>query len=142
MPSRTRISALTRGQVARDANHRCCYCRAPEVIGIPMVMEHIIPLAAGGSSNIANLCLACYRCNEFKGARMDVPDPLSGEIVRLFHPRTQKWVEHFAWSKDSLRVIGETACGRATIVALRLNSDRLVQARKLWKLIGLQPPLE
>lgn len=142
MPSRQRISAPIRRQVAEDAGHRCCYCRSPEVIGIPMVMEHMIPLAAGGSSDIVNLCLACYRCNEFKGARIEVPDPLSGEMVRLFHPRTQKWSEHFAWSEDSLRVIGLTPYGRATIVALRLNSDRLVGARKLWKLVGLQPPLD
>lgn len=32
-----------------------------------MVVEHIVPLAAGGTSTLDNLCLSCYRCNEFKG---------------------------------------------------------------------------
>ncbi len=107
-----------------------------------MVMEHIIPLAAGGASDSANLCLACYRCNEFKGARMDGRDPQSGVTVPLFNPHTQVWRDHFAWSTDGLRMIGGTACGRATIETLRLNNDWLVQARRIWILAGIHPPLE
>jgi 5-methylcytosine-specific restriction endonuclease McrA len=42
------------------------------LVGIPMVVDHIVPLAAGGSSTSENLCLACYRCNEFKGPRTKV----------------------------------------------------------------------
>lgn len=89
MSLRRRIPAAVRRQVAEYAGHRCSYCRSPEVVGIPMVVDHIIPLAAGGTSDIGNLCLACYRCNEFKGARQDAPDPLTGEMVALFNPRTQ-----------------------------------------------------
>jgi len=142
MPPRQRIPAAVRRRVAEQAGHRCSYCRSPEVVGIPMVVDHIIPLAAGGTSDVENLCLACYRCNEFKGARLDAPDPPSGGMVVLFNPRAQAWHDHFAWSEDGLRVVGRTACGRATIEALRLNNDWLVQARRLWILAGLHPPLE
>lgn len=107
-----------------------------------MVMEHIIPLSAAGSSDVSNLCLACYRCNEFKGAKVKAVDPLSGKIVGLFNSRTQQWQEHFAWSEDSLRIMGRTACGRATIRALRLNRELLIQARKIWMLVSLHPPVE
>jgi hypothetical protein len=111
------------------------------VVGIPMVVEHIVPLAASGVSIAENLCLSCYRCNEFKGSRQDAPDPSDGQIVPLFHPRQQQWSEHFAWENDDVTVRGLTPSGRATIDLLHLNSDWIVQARRIWMLVGLQPPL-
>ncbi len=74
-----------------------------------MAVDHIRPASAGGVSDVENLCLACYRCNKFKGARLDVPDPLTGETAPLFNPRAQTWHDHFAWSADGLRVVGLTA---------------------------------
>ena len=82
------------------------------VVGIPMVVEHIIPLVAGGISAAENLCLSCYRCNGFKGPRQDARDPYDGQIVPLFHPRRQHWREHFAWSNDGVTVSGLTPSGR------------------------------
>jgi hypothetical protein len=107
-----------------------------------MVIDHIIPLASGGSSDIENLCLACYRCNEFKWARLEAIDPLTGTKAVLFKPRIQVWREHFAWSKDNLYIVGLSACGRATIETLHLNDPRLIQARQIWLLVGLHPPLD
>ncbi len=141
MSSRRKISKATRKQVAEQADYRCSYCRSPEWAGVPMVMDHIIPLAAGGTSELDNLCLSCYRCNEFKGARLDAVDPLSNERVSLFKPHNQQWYDHFVWSEDGLHIIGLTACGRATVEALHLNNERLIQARQIWILVGLHPPL-
>jgi len=107
-----------------------------------MVVDHIIPLVAGGVSTIENLCLACYRCNEFKGARLASTDPLGGEMVPLFNPHSESWPDHFSWSEDGLQIVGRTATGRATVDALRLNSDRLVRARRLWQIVGVHPPLD
>lgn len=121
---------------------RCAYCRSPLVVGIPMVVEHIVPLVAGGTSAGDNLCLSCYRCNEFKGARQEATDPDDGQVVALFHPRTQRWSDHFAWNDDGVTIIGRTPCGRATIALLHLNNDWIVQARRIWMRVGLQPPLE
>ena len=142
MPRRRRISPAIRRQVAERDAERCAYCRSPMIVGIPMVVEHITPLVAGGSSGVDNLCLSCYRCNEFKGPRTAAIDPLDGQATVLFHPRQQRWRDHFVWSDDGLSAVGLTPCGRATIEALRLNNEWLIQARRLWKLIGLQPPLE
>lgn len=107
-----------------------------------MLVDHIVPLSAGGASDSANLCLACYRCNEFKGASMEGRDPQSGVTIPLFNSNSQYWDDHFAWSADGLYLIGRTACGRATIEALRLNNEWLVQARRIWILAGIHPPLE
>jgi hypothetical protein len=142
MSRRKSISARLRRQVAERAGYRCSYCRSPEIVGVPMVVDHAIPQSAGGATSLANLALACYRCNEFKGARVNVPDPQTGELVPLFNPCAQEWHRHFAWSGDSLRIVGQTAIGRATVEALRLNNDWLVSARRIWIRAGLHPPLE
>ncbi len=38
-----------------------------------------------------NLAAACYRCNEFKGAKTEGIDPATGVLVPLFNPRLQIW---------------------------------------------------
>ena len=142
MSERRKISEKIRRRVADLAGHRCSYCQSPEIVGIPILIDHIIPLSEGGNSRIENLCLACYRCNEFKGAKQKGIDPLTQSSVHLFQPRSQRWTEHFAWSRDGLYVIGLTASGRATVETLHLNDLHLIQARRIWMLVGLHPPLD
>jgi len=142
MPQRKGIPARLRQQIADRDGHRCSYCRSPELVGVPMVIDHVIPQKAGGTADMNNLALACYRCNEFKGARLNATDPQIGETVPLFNPCTQEWHRHFAWSDDGLCIIGRTATGRATVEALRLNNEWLVGARRIWISAGLHPPLE
>ncbi len=110
---RRKIPDEIRRRVADLADHRCSYCRSPEIVGIPMLTDHIIPLSAGGSSDIDNLCLACYRCNEFKWARQESHDPLTGASAALFRPRVHVWAEHFVWNRDGLRIMGLTVICQA-----------------------------
>ena len=44
----------------------CAYCSKKD---IPLQIEHIIPKAKGGSNSVANLTLACQKCNQAKGSR-------------------------------------------------------------------------
>jgi hypothetical protein len=141
MPFRTKIPAAIRKQVAELADHRCSYCKSPSVVGIPMVIDHIVPVVKGGSSHLRNLCLACYRCNEFKGSLLTALDPLTGASTSFFNPRQQTWDEHFTWTQDGLRLIGLTACERAMVDVLHLNHEWIVQARRIWKIAGIHPPL-
>ena len=60
--------------------------------------------------------------------------------VPLFDPRRQRWDRHFAWSEDGVEIVGLTACGRATVAALRLNSDLAVTVRRNWLRAGWHPP--
>jgi hypothetical protein len=60
----------------------------------------------------------------------------------LFNPRRQLWREHFVWSGDGTQIIGLTACGRATVLALKMNNDDIVAARRLWVSVGWHPPAE
>ncbi|OKH52803.1 HNH endonuclease [Calothrix sp. HK-06] len=119
----TYISESLRNQIASKDSSRCCYCLTTEAnSAIPMTYDHIKPVSKNGETSFENLCLACRTCNEFKGDATETIDPLSGETVPLFNPRTQKWTEHFAWSLDGTRVEGLTAVGRATVARLRMNN--------------------
>jgi hypothetical protein len=64
---RTITPALRFGVFRRDS-FTCQYCgrRAPKVI---LHVDHIVPVAAGGTNDLANLRTACQACNEGKGAR-------------------------------------------------------------------------
>lgn len=105
-----------------------------------MEIEHIVPLAAGGSSSEDNLWLACPRCNQHKADRTRVPDPLTGDSVALFDPRHQLWEDHFVWEQGGLYVAGLSATGRATVDALKLNNDFVVRSRQIWIAWGWHPP--
>jgi hypothetical protein len=86
------------------------------------------------------LCLACELCNQYKWTQTEGLDPKSGEVVSLFNPRNEQWREHFVWTSDGIEIIGITACGRATIGALRLNNNLAVIVRKNWVQAGWHPP--
>jgi hypothetical protein len=73
---------------------------------------------------------------------MTAVDPDSGEVVPLYNPRQQRWSDHFAWDSTYSLVIGLTAVGRATVAALRLNRQGVVNLRRLLVPIGEHPPKE
>ena len=106
-------------------------------------IEHIIPLAKGGSNDETNLWLACPLCNSHKGDKTEGADTLTGAIVPLFNPRTQSWWDHFAWADDGIRILGRTPIGRATVAALHLGDDAdALTVRAYWVVAGWHPPRE
>ncbi len=128
-------------QVYSYFNNCCAYCRtANALMPVTFECEHIIPRSAGGETVFVNLCLACPMCNRYKSSRQKVPDPQTQEIVALFHPHLQKWTEHFAWDESNTEIIGLTAVGRATIVALKMNRPELIRVRRMWVKMGEHPP--
>lgn len=137
------ISVRLRRQIEKDAGHRCGYCLSSiRITGTPLDTEHIIPVARGGKTVRENLWLACHRCNRFKGDRTHGPDPLTGELTPLFNPRVQVWDEHFRWSRDGTEILGLAAIGRATIAALQMNNEYIVESRRFWVIAGWHPPLD
>jgi hypothetical protein len=136
-----RISRALRRRVSEQSGYRCGYCLTPQKIsGARLVIDHIIPEAAGGLTTEENLWLACHSCNEFKGSKTHARDPQTGRNIRLFSPRKQRWHEHFTWGENGTRVVGLTACGRATVIALQLNHDEIAYAREQWASVGWWPP--
>jgi HNH endonuclease len=113
---------------------------ATTLYGHAYAVEHLIPLARGGSSERNNLWLACVLCNGHKGIQTHALDLITNQSVTLFNPRHQDWYTHFTWSQDGTHIIGLTPVGRATVVALKLNNDHLVRARRRWVAAGWHPP--
>lgn len=137
------ISQPLRQRIRNTANYRCGYCQTQErVSGIPLTIEHLIPVALGGSDQEANLWLSCRLCNEAKAVQINATDDESDTVVALFNPRTQLWSEHFKWDQSQTRMIGLTASGRATIVALQLNDEFRIKSRAIWVEANLHPPDE
>lgn len=127
-------------EIAQRADHRCEYCRAPEVIfNFAFEAEHILPSARGGGDELFNLALACRACNLFKADRLHAVDELTGEVVDLFDPRRQNWQEPFQVELDSGRILGTTPVGRATVMALRMNHPLQLAARRQWMQLELFP---
>lgn len=141
--SLSHISAECRQRVCQAASDRCGYCRSPQslVMGT-LEIEHIIPRSRGGTDDESNLWLSCGLCNRSKGAQTAGIDPVSGEMVALFNPRTQIWTEHFRWSADGTQIIGQTPIGRATVEALHLNNEIAVEVRRNWVRANWHPPEE
>ena len=135
------ITTALRARLRVEARDRCGYCQTQQVLAYgPLEVDHIIPVAAGGSDNVDNLWLACRPCNQYKGLQVYGRDPQSGRRVRLFNPRRQIWRRHFTWSEDGTRIIGGTACGRATVIALNLNNPFAMKTRGYWVCAGWHPP--
>lgn len=116
--------------VRERAAERCEYCRIPQfALPLPFQIDHIIAEQHQGKTELPNLALACPHCNRYKGPNIGGIDPISGQLVRLFHPRTDDWTEHF--QLDGARIAGKTAVGRATVHVLAMNAEGPVHLRSL-----------
>jgi hypothetical protein len=135
------IPDAVRARVRAQAGNRCGYRLArQEYVPWLLEIEHIVPVSKGGTDDEENLWLACRSCNLFKSDQTHARDPLTGRRMRLFNPRKQRWKRHFRWSENGLFIVGRTACGRATIVALNLNNLVAVTVRRNWIAAGWHPP--
>ena len=140
MPDK-RITDSQRRQVRERANGCCEYCRSQEMFATESFsVDHIVPRKKGGETKLHNLAYACLGCNGHKSSHTHVVDPATGDLAALFHPRQQKWPEHFTWSEDLTEILGITPTGRATVATLQLNRQNLVNLRHLILLIGKHPP--
>lgn len=116
-------------EVRRRALDRCEYCLIPQsAFRRAFHIEHVIAKQHGGEYILENLALACWQCNLKKGPNLTGVDPETGDLSRLFNPRTDTWTEHFTFirPKHSLKRIeirGLTPVGRTTSRLLDMNQE-------------------
>jgi len=106
--------------------------------GATFHIEHIVPRSQDGPSELTNLAWACPGCNLRRSDRTEVTDPDTGTRVSFLNPRTDQWSDHFRF--ENYLVVGQTAVGRATVVALDLNHPRRVLIRQAEEMFELFPP--
>jgi HNH endonuclease len=125
-----------RSLVRRRAGDSYEYCRLPQAASrfVSFHLEHVVARQHGGLTEPDNLALACSSCNFHKGPNIASLDPESGQLVRLFHPRLDRWPEHLAW--QGTIIVGRTAIGRATLRLLAMNDWQRVELRDNLQALG------
>lgn len=85
----------------------CIYCKHRAD-----VIDHVIPVIAGGPTHTGNLVLACIKCNSNKGKKLH----LESLIIAIFYLSTvgedTDWMDtwlHRSGNKESIRLPATTA---------------------------------
>jgi hypothetical protein len=132
------MDAATRALVRARAGGRCEYGLVHQAhVELSHHIEHIVARKHGGADDPSNLCLACERCNLFKGPDLTGIDPVTGRVERLYNPRSQPWADHFELRGPL--IVGSTAVGRATVEVLSMNAGQRLQLRAALIAHGLYP---
>jgi hypothetical protein len=77
------VSKRTRFEVLRRDNYTCRYCRSADN---PLRVDHVTPVALGGTDDPTNLVAACQDCNAGKSSTS-----LSGEHVADIKADAIRW---------------------------------------------------
>lgn len=132
------MDAGLRRLVFDRANGFCEYCMMPrDWDPLPFCVDHIIAQQHAGPTAESNLALSCFSCNTYKGPNIAGLDPESGDLTRLFHPRTDKWADHFMWVGPTLH--GKSPIGRVTLQVLNINDPVRIEHRRLLVQAGVLP---
>jgi hypothetical protein len=131
----TYIPDKLREETIERAGLRCEYCRLHQDFAYyTHEIDHIYAEKHGGTTDVDNLCLACADYNRHKGSNLCSLDPETGAIVALYHPRKDKWEDHFHLNDNGI-VEPLTAEGRVTAKVLQFNRlELLVDRERLIKL--------
>ena len=67
-------------------------------------------------------------CNLHKSSDLSGIDLEGGAITPLFHPRRDRWAEHFVF--QGALIVGLTPMGRATVRTLNMNGANRLEVRE------------
>ena len=125
------VSARLRRLVIQRAHGICEYCLIHQSDAcFSFHVDHIVSRKQRGPTNSANLALACLRCNVAKGTDVGALIGRPPRLVRLYHPRKDRWDQHFRLA--AARIIPLSEEGEATIRLLDLNAaDRMLLRKTL-----------
>jgi len=125
------IGAELRREIRSRSGARCEYCLMPErLLMAGCEADHIISRKHGGPTELGNLAMACTRCNRYKGTDVGSVHPVTGEFVRLFNPRLDRWEDHFRLAGALFQ--GLTPIGDVTISLLNLTTRSEFWSGNYW----------
>jgi hypothetical protein len=132
------ISQELRRLVTTRADYLCEYClihKDDTFFGCEV--DHIISLKHGGPTEAENLAYCCMFCNRQKGSDLGSILWRTGELIRFFNPRSDRWSEHFQLNKAIIEPL--TDIGEVTARILDFNnSDRIIERESLIQ-VGRYP---
>src|SRR5262249_9068504 len=124
-----RLPVSLRKLIRERAALRCEYCLLAEDNALlPHEPDHVIAVKHGGLTEAANLALACFDCNRYKGSDIASLDPETGFLTPLFNPRVDDGREQFATGGGVSAP--RTVRARVTAALLRLNLAARVEVRR------------
>ncbi|MBD2181732.1 HNH endonuclease [Planktothrix sp. FACHB-1355] len=129
--SRPYLSPELRKFIAQRADCLCEYCLISETDRPSgCQIDHIISLKHGGETIAENLAYSCLYCNLNKGTDLGSIIWRTGELVRFFNPRRDRWSEHFRLEGATIQPL--TDIGEVTERIFQFNySDRLLERQLL-----------
>lgn len=92
------VTKRTRFEVLRRDGHTCRYCHATDS---PLTVDHVVPVALGGSDDPSNLVACCRDCNSGKGSS----NPDAGMVASV----AEDALRHAQMIKQAYAVIAASA---------------------------------
>lgn len=142
--------------VQARVRNACEYCLMPT--GTRFHIDHILPTSRWrdyldgkllvqpvaderGPNHLDNFAWSCPFCNASKGQR--VSSRIGRRSAPIFHPRRQRWEDHFILTDRHLLIVGLSDVGRATERTLAFNDPQrngALAARHSAIVDGVYPP--
>jgi hypothetical protein len=110
-----------------------------ESLSLGCQVDHIISLKHGGPTAADNLAYACVFCNLQKGTDLGSIVWRTGELVRLFNPRRDRWADNFRLNEAVIEPI--TDIGEVTARILQFNSKERIEERQFFIRTSRYPTL-
>ncbi len=134
--NRKSISKKLRFEVFKRDKFQCQYCGkyAPDVV---LNVDHINPVANGGSNDLVNLITSCFDCNQGKKARLLSDDTLvqkQRKQLKLLQERREQLELMLDWKKsltnfdiEKVRMISDYWASLMTPYSLNKNGHKLLE---------------
>lgn len=128
------VSKRTRFEVLRRDNYTCRYCRSADN---PLRVDHVTPVALGGTDDPANLVAACQDCNAGKASTS--PDEQTVEQVNIDAARWAAAMEQASEiiASRSTGLMEYVAAFHASWPSYRYVSDSLEEKVSQFYRLGL-----
>ena len=128
---RQSISLKTRFEIFKRDNFTCRYCgrHAPDV---ELEVDHVVPVAKGGTNEFFNLVTSCYECNHGKSNRLLSDDQVTREHAKNLIEESVRLDEEIEQASH-WREIYEA------VLRKREERERILneQVDELWETYGL-----
>lgn len=127
--------------MAERAYRVCEYCLVHEEdMFCGCQVDHIISRKHGGATEPGNLAWACACGNNTKGSDLGTLVGQPPQLVRLFHPRTDRWASCLLLA--GVRIDPTNATGEATVKLLQLKHASRLRERETLAETGRYPTIE
>ncbi|HEY6328157.1 MAG TPA: HNH endonuclease signature motif containing protein [Blastocatellia bacterium] len=122
----------------RLASYLCEYCLIDEgSTFLGCSVDHIVSVKHGGPTEVDNLAYACLFCNRHKGTDLGSLLQETGDLIKFFNPRTDKWPDHFRLEGAIIQPL--TSVGEVTARILKFNDPERILERETLAAAGRFP---